>query len=80
MSDILETKIKCPKCKNKKDFDLVEVYSGHTITWEVLDGKFDKNDGNKEMGDPSHMEATCGDCGHRWRIRGALQVTDVTKD
>ena len=76
---IVESKVKCPKCGNKSDFTLVEVWTDHTISWEVIDGKFDRNDGNLEMGDAYKVQSTCSKCGHAWTNRGAQQIDDVVK-
>jgi predicted nucleic-acid-binding Zn-ribbon protein len=74
--EIVLTKVKCPKCKSA-NINLIEVWSGATITWEVADGKFDRNYGNLESGDPYKVEAKCSNCGHQWRVRGAIQITDI---
>ena len=66
---------KCPKCQSNTIF-LIEVWENHTIQWEQIDGFFDKEDGNLEMGDAYKVEAECKICGHRWRIRKALQIGD----
>ena len=76
--DIVKSKAKCPKCKNTKELTLIEVWKGHTISWEVEDGKFDRNDGALEHGDAYKVEGKCK-CGHQWTIRGALQISDVAE-
>jgi hypothetical protein len=77
--NIVKSKVKCPKCKNKKELTLIEVWEGHTISWEVEDGKFDRNDGSLEPGDAYKVQGKCNDCGHIWTIRKALQIDDVTE-
>ena len=75
---IVESKVKCPKCKSGDDLVLVECWKGHEITWEQINGKFDYNDGNLNPGDAYKVEAECK-CGHYWTIRKALQIGDVIK-
>lgn len=71
------TKVKCPKCKAKNLF-LIEIWVGATITWEQNEfGVFDKNDGSLEPGDPYRIECRCRKCNHTWKIRNAIQITDV---
>lgn len=72
-SEIVNSKIICPKCKSN-NLLLVEVWSQHTITWDQIDGKFDKEDGSLEMGDPYKVEANCKECSHIWKIRKAIQI------
>ena len=76
--NIVKSKVKCPKCGNKSNLKLHEIWSGHTITWEVEDGKFDRNDGSLEHGDAYKVQAECK-CGHGWTLRKALQIDDVTE-
>jgi RNA polymerase subunit RPABC4/transcription elongation factor Spt4 len=73
---IVKSKVVCPKCKSNS-LTLVEVWKDHTITWEQENGEFDRKKGNLEMGDAYRVEAKC-ECGHQWRIRGALQIDDIT--
>lgn len=47
-------------------------------SWEVEDGKFDRNDGSLEPGDAYKVQAECK-CGHGWTVRNALQIDDVTE-
>lgn len=75
MEAIKEIKLKCPKCKGK-NFTLIEIWDDPTISWEVIDGKFDLNDGALEPGSPIRVEARCK-CGHMWKIRKASQIGNV---
>lgn len=68
----------CPKCKNKS-IQLVEVWDGATITWEVENGIFDKSYGNLEPGDPTKVCGLCPKCDHRWTLRGGKQIIDVAE-
>lgn len=76
---IVKSKIKCPKCKRNTLY-LIEVWTAHTIEWEQIDGKFDPDDGNLEVGDPHHLEAKCIPCKHQWRVRGAGQIGSAIID
>ena len=78
MEKKVETTVKCPKCKST-DLLLIEIWSGHTITWEQKQNVIDRNDGNLESGDPYKVQAICSQCSHSWKVRGALQISDVVK-
>lgn len=67
---------KCPKCKSPPIF-FTEVWKNSTIQFEVTDGKIEEV-GYKEPGEPYCVEATCS-CGHRWRLRGVTQITDLVE-
>jgi hypothetical protein len=74
--NIVECKIKCPKCRSK-DIYLEEIWKGHSIQWDVVDGKFDRDDGVLEPGDPWKVYGECKKCNHIWRIRNANQINDT---
>jgi hypothetical protein len=76
MENIVNSKVKCPRCKSG-NLSLIEVWEGHTITWEQIDGKFDREDGALEPGDAYKVNAHCSECNHTWRIRKALQIDDI---
>lgn len=76
MGKLVETKVKCPKCKST-NLTLNEVWDGHGITWEQIDGKIERQQGILEPGDPYKVHAECDQCRHRWTVRGALQIDDV---
>lgn len=71
-----KTKKNCPACKSK-DFLIVEIWDGSTISWECEDGHFNKTDGALEPGFPVKLEATCKRCNHGWTIKGATQIDDI---
>lgn len=75
---LVESKLKCPKCKSQNQV-LQEIWKNHWIEWEVINGKFDRQDGYLEMGDPYKVVARCKDCKHVWTTRGALQIDDIIK-
>lgn len=70
------TNIFCPKCRGRTLL-MTEVWTGHTIEWGVVDGGLDGTEGLLKPGDPNKVVATCKACGHRWTLRGVLQITDV---
>ncbi len=70
---------RCPKCKGK-NLELIEVWEGHTITWQVEDGQINRNEGNIEPGDPWKVEGHCEDCDHRWTFRKTLQIEDLNSE
>jgi hypothetical protein len=78
MKNIVNSKVKCPKCKSK-DLTLVEIWEGHAIHWQQTDGKFDRDEGILEPGDAYKVEGCCKSCKHRWTIRKALQIDDIIK-
>ena len=65
---------KCPKCR-RLPIIYLEMWAGHSIEFAAVDGVPEK-EGNLEAGSPTHVIAECG-CGHMWRLRGVLQITDV---
>lgn len=77
--ELATVKIKCPKCSSK-ELVITEVWSGHCIEWITnATGLFDRNDGNLSSGDPYKIWANCKECDHSWRVRGAIQITDIIK-
>jgi hypothetical protein len=72
--------IRCTKCRAEgQDVLLREHWSDHVI-------EFDQNaDGTVEPegilldGSPYKVIAVCGLCGHRWRLRGIGQITDLPR-
>ena len=76
--NIVESRVKCRKCKGI-DITLTEIWVGSTITWDQYNGKFDRNDGNLEPGDPIRCEAECKNCKHHWKLKYANQIDYVVK-
>lgn len=75
MENTVKSIVKCPKCKSI-NLELIEIWSAHTITWQQVEGKLNLKEGNLEAGDPYKVEASCM-CGHKWKIRKALQISDI---
>lgn len=76
MQEIVKSKAMCHKC-GSRDLILVEIWEGHTIEWQQINGEFDKNDGTLEAGDPYKVEGQCKKCGHAWVFRKKIQITDL---
>lgn len=70
------TKAKCPKC-GCKDLMLTEVWRDHTIQWEQVDGKIDRNDGVLEPGFAHKVEGKCSSCKHKWTFRNVIQIDNL---
>ena len=68
-------RLRCAKCGSPPQ-TLTETGS---ITMQFCvsrDGAYRDAEGVQEPGDVERLDATCA-CGHRWRIRNAIQVTSV---
>lgn len=76
---IVKSKAKCPKCKNKTNLTLIEIWKNHTISWIVENGSFNLNDGALEHGDPYKVEAKCT-CGYQWTIKNVTQIHQLIAD
>lgn len=73
-------RIRCGRCK-APPVRLVEVWTGHTMTFDVLPSKTSgaevrEVNGYMQDGSPDHVRAECA-CGHKWRLRNVQQVTEV---
>ena len=66
---------KCPRCKQEPNCYL-ELWKGHSISFNVNDLGMIENEGYMEPGYPYCVVAECK-CGHSWRLRGVLQITDL---
>ena len=73
---IVESKALCPKCKSK-DLILEEIWKNSAISWEQINGKFDRNGGILEHGYPYKVEARCKKCDHTWAFKKAVQIDDI---
>lgn len=67
---------KCPKCKSNNLF-ITEIWNGHTISWECLNGQLNLAEGNCEVGNPVKVEGRCKECGHSWTIRNVTQIHQI---
>ncbi len=68
------THIRCPRCRSRS-FTFIETCEWST-TFEVVGGRLDRQEGYHEPGCYTRLEAECA-CGHRWKIRGAIQINDA---
>lgn len=77
--NVVASKAKCPKC-GSSTLSLIELWKGHSISWEQENGTFDRNDGALEHGDAYRVEALCRNktCKHQWKIRGIIQIDEIT--
>lgn len=68
-------KIRCPKCGSMPTtFD--EHWDAHTIQFQMgRDGVIEEH-GDLNPGDPTSVKALC-DCGHKWKLKGVRQITDL---
>jgi hypothetical protein len=72
------TNCRCPRCKSR-DIILTETMEALT-SWEVVGGKLNREDGIHEFGSYVGLRGDCKNCSHGWRIRGAIQITDVVTE
>lgn len=68
-----KSKAVCPSCKSN-NLTLIELWKDHSVSWEQIDGVFDRQDGALEPGDPYRVEGECSDCGHSWMFRKITQI------
>lgn len=69
------TKYKCPKCKSV-DFELVETSEAYTF-FRVAGSKLNLEDGIHEPGHIISLHGRCLRCGHCWKVKKAMQITDA---
>lgn len=68
-------RLRCSKCHRSPD-QLIE-HGTQTMIFDVLgNGAFRDAEGFIQEGDVIRLYAQCS-CGHRWRVRGAVQITCV---
>jgi hypothetical protein len=77
MADLTDcsTKLRCPKCRSN-DLQLVE-HGWWTSAWSVTNGRAVRKEGYHEPGGIEFVRAECLACRHDWRVRKAIQITDV---
>jgi hypothetical protein len=71
----LKRRLRCPKCR-KAPRQIVEYIVGASVFDVLEDGAVRDGEGIHEPGGYFKVEAKCG-CGHRWRLKGVTQVTDL---
>jgi Zn finger protein HypA/HybF involved in hydrogenase expression len=72
------THIRCPKCRSA-DLSLTEV-GDVSLTWHVKGGSFDRSKGYRDYGSLHTVFGNCTKCDHQWRLKRAIQITDVCKE
>lgn len=66
---------RCPKC-HQRPIEYIELWRDHTMRFGVDEEGRPNEEGNLHDGAPYCVEAECA-CGHRWRLKGILQITDL---
>lgn len=69
---------KCPKCKGKIAEYMERMYG--YISWDVNNDGQPTNDGIQNPGEPCGVWATCGDCGHIWKLKGIHQIDNLREE
>jgi hypothetical protein len=67
---------RCPKC-GQMPTCYVELWMNHTIHFSVDVNGIPEETGNLEPGDPYAVDAECGGCGKRWRLKGITNMGDL---
>ena len=71
-------RLRCSKCR-RPPVRLIE-HGRWSTSWSLTDDGTERDDeGYHEAGDYTHVTAVCR-CGHRWRIRGAIQITCIDRN
>lgn len=78
MSKKVKSRAYYPKCRGK-NLILSEIITATTSVVQ-RDGLIDPNTCNNEYGDPFRVEGLCEDCGHKWVLDNAIQMTDILVD
>ena len=68
---------KCPKCRKYQIVILTEVWTGHHIEFEVVNGVREEK-GYLEDGEPFAVYAECA-CGNRWKLRGVSDIRQLDR-
>ncbi len=78
MTTDASTNVRCPRCRSRS-LQLHEV-GEWTTSWEVRDGRLSRKEGYHEPGSYLYVWAECVSCRHSWKVRGAIQITDVVTE
>lgn len=68
--------ITCPRCKKPDIEQLIEVWEGHVILFEIPARGQRYEEGFLQEGTPVGVKAKCA-CGHTWMLRGIRQIIDL---
>lgn len=71
-------KRRCPKC-GELPFYLNEVWNNNGLQFDVDKNGNISKEGILTTGDPVKVVAHCI-CGHHWRLRNILQITDLLEE
>lgn len=78
MTRTATTKIRCPRCRSA---DIVLVEEGRwTSSFIIVGGVLDRSEGHHEPTSIDRVFGNCSKCGHHWRLRNAVQITDVVEE
>lgn len=67
---------KCPKCGGKQPDYYVELWTDHAVYFYADASGRPEKEGSLTEGEPHYVDAVCK-CGHRWRLRGISQITEL---
>lgn len=67
---------RCPKCGGSIQW-YTEVWTGHVIDFDAGEDGEPEPTGFLNEGSPDHVQATCGKCHHKWKLRGVTQITEL---
>lgn len=70
--------IRCPQCKAKgNSIVLREQWRDHSIEFSQEDSGGISKEGILCEGSPYQVRGWCLDCGHKWTLRGVLQISSL---
>ena len=71
--------VRCPKCRSGgEDVGLIEYWEGaHMEFYQNTDGTIDPEGVLLSNMDPFKISALCVTCGHRWTLRGIMQIVQL---
>ncbi len=70
--------IRCPKCRSDgENIILREMWRDHCIEFDQRKDGTIEPEGILLEGSACRVDGKCGVCGHGWKLRGILQITDI---
>lgn len=70
---------KCPRCGDIPYRYYEHLSPFYNMHYAEKDGTPELDCSENFIGDPTYVEAQCN-CGHSWKLRGVLQITDLQND
>lgn len=67
---------RCPKCRGFVSH-FSEIWDGHSIEFDADESERPEAEGVLCEGSPVKVIAHCAECGHAWRLRGVVQITEL---